>query len=60
MEEPHDKIMGVLKSLDANNYVTLELMKEDRIYVNDEGMDYAQNGTPEFQIYDLLKKSDNG
>ena len=40
----------VLKSLSAEEYVTLEVIEKKLIELTDEGKGYAEKGSPEFQF----------
>ncbi len=44
----HVELDNVLKSLSADEYVSLSIIARQLIELTDEGKQYAANGTPEF------------
>lgn len=51
------KLVGVLKSLFGDGFVTLE-QKENRYYeLTDEAKGYVQNGSPEVQVLRIIHKN---
>lgn len=52
----HEKIVGVIKSLESRNKVRLSEPKERSIWVlTDEGKRYAEIGTPEARLFSHVK-----
>lgn len=45
---PKEVLDPVLKSLDAEEYVSLAVIEKKFLELTDEGKGYAQNGSPEF------------
>lgn len=54
MSSTHDEIVSVLKSLEAKNYLLLTQLSQNKFVVNEEGLKYANEGTPEFKILSYL------
>ena len=50
------KMDAALKSLNVDEYVTLEVIERKTIALTEEGEDNAKNGTPEFQYASAMKK----
>lgn len=50
----HKEVVGALKSLESKEYLILNQKTEGRFVLNNEGEQYAKNGTPEFAIYNYL------
>ena len=50
-----DDIDPVLKSLNAEDYVVLKVIEKKLIELTEEGLGYAQNGSPEFQFVSAMK-----
>lgn len=52
----HDKLVGIIKSLLADERVTCEATKKEGWKLTSEGQQYAEAGSPEVQVYNFLKK----
>lgn len=52
----HDKLVGVLKSLEAQEQVTNAATKRDGWKLTAEGAKYSLAGSPEVQVYNAVKK----
>ena len=53
----HQSIVGVLKSLLVDNYVSDEPLSNTFWILTEEGSAFANNGTPEFQVKQTLHSS---
>ena len=50
----HQELDSYLKSLLVDDYVEMEVKELREVKLTDEGSQYATNGTPEFQLLNLL------
>jgi len=50
----HDRLESILKGLVKENYIDLKPIKKQEIKLTEEGEDCLKNGTPEYQIFNLL------
>jgi len=50
------KMDAALKSLNVDEYVSLEVIERKTIALTEEGEDNAKNGTPEFQYASAMEK----
>jgi len=55
----HDKLVGVLKSLQAAGNVNNEGTKVEGWKLTGEGNDYLQNGSPEVQVFNFVKSKES-
>lgn len=53
----HEDVVGIFKSLASKNYLILEQLKQSKFELNEEGLSYAKNGTPEYHIFSSLIKA---
>jgi len=51
----HDKLVGVIKSLEADLQVTTKVTKRDGWKLSAEGTQYVEKGSPEAQVFTLLQ-----
>lgn len=52
----HDKIVGIIKSLESRNKVNISEPREQSTwYLTDEGQSYAKEGTPESRVFNCVK-----
>ena len=52
--QDHQAVVGVLKSLEMENYVSLSLQESKQVGLSQEAKGYIEKGTPEFQLYNFL------
>jgi len=55
-EVSHEKLVGILKSLEAEEQVKTKGVKEEGWKLSAEAEKYVENGSPEFQVWNLLKE----
>ncbi len=51
----HEELDKSLKSLVADEYVTLQVVEKKLVELTDEGASYAERGTPEYQYASVLE-----
>ena len=56
----HEQVVSAIKSLEAKGYLHLTQLTENKLSVNEEGISYAKEGTPEFRILHLLLSKSSG
>merc|ERR1719261_2112873 len=53
----HEQVVGVLKSLEALEAIKSEISEKQVLSLSGEGQAYAQNGSPEYQVWKLVASS---
>ena len=56
----HQKLIGAVKSLEGDLYLTAEPLSMKYWELTEEGKGVATNGSPEFQVYKKVGESDGG
>ena len=56
----HQKLIGAVKSLEGDLYVTSEQLSLKYWELTEEGRGVAANGSPEYQVYKKVGESDGG
>ena len=56
----HQKLIGAVKSLEGDLYLTAEPLSMKFWELTEEGKGVATNGSPEFQVYKKVGESDGG
>jgi predicted transcriptional regulator len=51
----HDALEPVIKSLTAEEYISLEVIERREIELTEEGSGYAQDGSPEYQFVNAMQ-----
>eukprot|EP00933_Yihiella_yeosuensis_P008530 TRINITY_DN11402_c2_g1_i1.p1 TRINITY_DN11402_c2_g1~~TRINITY_DN11402_c2_g1_i1.p1 ORF type:complete len:513 (-),score=115.46 TRINITY_DN11402_c2_g1_i1:108-1646(-) len=51
----HEKLVGILKSFQAEEQITAQPMKREGWKLTEEGTKYEKEGTPEVQVFNLVK-----
>lgn len=51
----HTQLIGLLTSLSLEGYLITENLKMEEITLTQEGQDYLQKGSPEAQVFNLVK-----
>ncbi|KAJ1608698.1 putative phenylalanyl-tRNA synthetase [Cryptosporidium canis] len=50
----HEKVIGVIKSLESRNIIKTQFISDNLLTLTDEGKDYLQNSSPEFRLVSVL------
>jgi phenylalanyl-tRNA synthetase alpha chain len=56
----HEEVVGVLTSLEQDSFVTLSTISKTFWTVSAEGLSYAENGTPEYLLWQAVPSGDEG
>jgi len=53
----HEQVVGVLKSLEALEAIKAEISEKQVLTLSEEGVKYARDGSPEYQVWKLVASS---
>mmetsp|Transcript_27912 Transcript_27912/g.60588 ORF Transcript_27912/g.60588 Transcript_27912/m.60588 type:complete len:500 (-) Transcript_27912:191-1690(-) len=56
----HDRLVGVIKSLEADERATSTSKKLEGVKLTPEGEQYAEKGSPEVQVFNFVKSKEDG
>ena len=54
----HERLVGVLNSLSADNYVALQPKARSVVTLTDDGEDYLAHGSPEYRVHAAVAASE--
>ncbi|KAH0473489.1 MAG: uncharacterized protein KVP18_001179 [Porospora cf. gigantea A] len=57
--DPHETVMGLLRSLHSKDKIVMVLQDQVRWYPTDEGSEIIKAGSPEKRLFELVKEADS-